>query len=57
MLKKERQRKILEIVGRSGKVEVEELANALVVSVMTIRRDLTELACSTWTLSSCSSPR
>lgn len=43
MLKKERQRKILEIVERSGKVEVEQLANTLVVSVMTIRRDLTEL--------------
>ena len=43
MLKKERQRKILEIVERSGKVEVEQLARALAVSVMTIRRDLTEL--------------
>ncbi len=43
MLKKERQRKILEIVERSGKVEVEQLATNLAVSVMTIRRDLTEL--------------
>lgn len=43
MLKKERQRKILEVVERSGKVEVEQLAAALAVSVMTIRRDLGEL--------------
>jgi DeoR/GlpR family transcriptional regulator of sugar metabolism len=43
MLKKERQRKILEIVERSGHVEVEQLASTLAVSVMTIRRDLTEL--------------
>ncbi|MGE5644143.1 MAG: DeoR/GlpR family DNA-binding transcription regulator [Byssovorax cruenta] len=43
MLKKERQRKILEIIERSGKVEVEQLANTLAVSVMTVRRDLTEL--------------
>jgi DeoR/GlpR family transcriptional regulator of sugar metabolism len=43
MLKKERQRKILEIIERSGKVEVEQLANNLGVSVMTVRRDLTEL--------------
>ena len=43
MLKKERQRKILEIIERNGKVEVEQLANALGVSVMTVRRDLTEL--------------
>lgn len=43
MLKKERQRKILEIIERSGKVEVEQLANSLTVSVMTVRRDLTEL--------------
>jgi DeoR/GlpR family transcriptional regulator of sugar metabolism len=43
MLKKERQRRILEIVERSGKAEVEQLANTLAVSVMTIRRDLTEL--------------
>lgn len=43
MLKKERQRRILEIVERSGKVEVEQLANTLAVSVMTVRRDLTEL--------------
>jgi len=43
MLKKERQRKILEIIVRNGKVEVEQLANTLGVSVMTVRRDLTEL--------------
>ena len=43
MLKKERQRKILEIIERSGNVEVEQLANTLAVSVMTVRRDLTEL--------------
>ena len=43
MLKKERQRKILEIIERNGKVEVEQLANALGVSVMTVRRDLSEL--------------
>jgi DeoR/GlpR family transcriptional regulator of sugar metabolism len=43
MLKKERQRKILEIIERSGKVEVEQLADSLTVSVMTVRRDLTEL--------------
>lgn len=43
MLKKERQRKILEIIERSGKVEVEQLANILGVSVMTVRRDLTQL--------------
>jgi DeoR/GlpR family transcriptional regulator of sugar metabolism len=43
MLKKERQRRILEIVESGGKVEVEQLAQTLVVSVMTIRRDLTEL--------------
>jgi DeoR/GlpR family transcriptional regulator of sugar metabolism len=43
MLKKERQRRILEIVEHSGKAEVEQLANTLAVSVMTIRRDLTEL--------------
>jgi DeoR/GlpR family transcriptional regulator of sugar metabolism len=43
MLKKERQRKILEIIERSGNVEVEQLANILRVSVMTVRRDLTQL--------------
>lgn len=43
MLKKDRQRRILEIVEHSGNVEVEQLANTLAVSVMTIRRDLTEL--------------
>jgi DeoR/GlpR family transcriptional regulator of sugar metabolism len=43
MLKKERQRRILEIIERSGQVEVEQLANTLAVSVMTVRRDLTEL--------------
>lgn len=43
MLKKQRQRRILEMVERSGNVEVEQLANTLAVSVMTIRRDLTEL--------------
>src|SRR5512138_2547658 len=43
MLKKERQRKILEIIERNGKVEVEQLATTLGVSVMTVRRDLTEL--------------
>jgi DeoR family transcriptional regulator, lactose phosphotransferase system repressor len=42
-LKKDRQRRILEIVERSGNVEVEQLANTLAVSDMTIRRDLTEL--------------
>src|SRR6266498_521916 len=43
MLKKERQREILKIVERTGKVEVDKLAKTLVVSVMTVRRDLTEL--------------
>ena len=43
MLKKERQRKILNVIDRTGKVEVDELAKDLGVSVMTIRRDLTEL--------------
>lgn len=43
MLKKERQREILKVVEGTGKVEVDELAKHLRVSVMTIRRDLTEL--------------
>ncbi len=43
MLKKERQREILKMVERTGKVEVDELAQTLVVSEMTVRRDLTEL--------------
>jgi DeoR family transcriptional regulator, aga operon transcriptional repressor len=43
MLKKERQRKILKVVESTGKVEVDELAKDLHVSVMTVRRDLTEL--------------
>ena len=43
MLKKERQRKILAIIEHSGRVEVEQLSNTLAVSVMTVRRDLTEL--------------
>jgi DeoR/GlpR family transcriptional regulator of sugar metabolism len=43
MLKKERQREILKMVERTGKVEVDKLAQSLVVSEMTVRRDLTEL--------------
>lgn len=43
MLKKERQREILKIVERTGKVEVDKLAKTLAVSAMTVRRDLTEL--------------
>jgi DeoR family transcriptional regulator of aga operon len=43
MLKKERQREILKVIENIGKVEVDELAKLLRVSVMTIRRDLTEL--------------
>lgn len=43
MLKKERQREILKVVERAGKVEVDKLAKRLDVSLMTVRRDLTEL--------------
>src|SRR6266508_1431666 len=43
MLKKERQREILKVVERTGKVEVDKLAKHLKVSLMTVRRDLTEL--------------
>src|SRR5512143_1862643 len=43
MLKKERQREILKMVERTGKVEVDKLAQTLAVSEMTVRRDLTEL--------------
>lgn len=38
-----RQEKIIEIVGKKGKIQVEELANLLQVSSMTVRRDLTSL--------------
>lgn len=41
---KDRQTKILEIVGRSGAASVESLAQAFEVSVETIRRDLSDLA-------------
>lgn len=43
MLKKERQREILKVIESTEKVEVEQLAKRLDVSVMTIRRDLSEL--------------
>jgi DeoR/GlpR family transcriptional regulator of sugar metabolism len=41
---KDRQARILEIVGRDGQASVEALAEAFVVSVETIRRDLFDLA-------------
>ncbi len=43
MLKKERQREILRMLQGATKVEVDELAGQLSVSLMTIRRDLAEL--------------
>ncbi len=43
MLKKERQREILRMLQGATKVEVDELAARLSVSLMTIRRDLAEL--------------
>lgn len=43
MLKKERHRKILQLIEETGKAEVLSLANAFNVSDMTIRRDLNEL--------------
>lgn len=43
MLAAERHLKIIEIIGRNGSVQVEELAKALDVSLMTIRRDLEKL--------------
>src|SRR4051794_39970604 len=44
MLKEERQRKILDLVARDGRVVATELQNVLSVSGYTIRRDLDELA-------------
>jgi DeoR/GlpR family transcriptional regulator of sugar metabolism len=44
MLKEERQRRILEILGTEGRVVAAELQQALGVSGYTIRRDLDELA-------------
>ena len=43
MLAAERQAKIVEIVRRQGSVQVEDLAQGLRVSNMTIRRDLEKL--------------
>ena len=43
MLAAERQSKIVELVHRQGSVQVEELAQELKVSAMTIRRDLVKL--------------
>jgi DeoR family transcriptional regulator, aga operon transcriptional repressor len=43
MLKKERQREILNVVETTGKAEVESLASHFDVTEMTIRRDLGEL--------------
>lgn len=43
MLAAERQAKIVEIVRRQGSVQVEDLAQSLRVSTMTIRRDLEKL--------------
>ncbi len=44
MLKKERQREILNMLQGATKVEVDELAGKMSVSLMTIRRDLAELS-------------
>ena len=44
MLKEERQRRILDILGREGRVVATELQSELGVSGYTIRRDLDELA-------------
>src|SRR3954454_21906883 len=44
MLKEERQRRILDVLGREGRVVATELQHALGVSGYTIRRDLDELA-------------
>jgi DeoR/GlpR family transcriptional regulator of sugar metabolism len=44
VLKEERQRRILEILGREGRVVATDLQRALDVSGYTIRRDLDELA-------------
>src|SRR5215213_10623569 len=44
MLKEERQRKILDLVERDGRVVATELQDVLSVSGYTIRRDLDELA-------------
>ncbi len=43
MLAAERHLKIIEIIGKNGAVQVEELAKLLDVSLMTIRRDLEKL--------------
>ena len=43
MLAAERHLKIIEIISKSGSVQVEELAKTLDVSLMTIRRDLEKL--------------
>ena len=43
MFKAERQREILRVIEERGKAEVEELAERLRVSDMTVRRDLSEL--------------
>jgi DeoR/GlpR family transcriptional regulator of sugar metabolism len=44
MLKEERHRRILEVLGTQGRVVAAELQEALGVSGYTIRRDLDELA-------------
>ena len=43
MLAAERQAKIVEIIRRQGSAQVEDLAQNLQVSTMTIRRDLEKL--------------
>jgi DeoR/GlpR family transcriptional regulator of sugar metabolism len=43
MIGNNRQLKILEILGNRGNITVDELANMLKVSKMTIRRDLERL--------------
>ena len=44
MLKKERQNKILELLEEHSYLTIVEIADALEVSEMTIRRDVTELS-------------
>ena len=44
MLKEERQRRILELVGAEGRAVATELSSRLGVSGYTVRRDLDELA-------------
>ncbi len=43
MLAAERHLKIIELIGKNGSVQVEELAKTLDVSLMTVRRDLEKL--------------